>query len=293
MFLADEIDALGNTVTVHHSKLEFSPAYSFFLKQQADLIDNGQCAPCTYWEDDNSEIIWVERDGKVIGTSCFTTKLLNRSVLPLIYTHSTFVNSQYRRIGIQKILFKYFQNIAEKYNCKAISQTIGINNFPRLEGTKANGLNPLTSIFIKNVDKTKLIEDHISLDLDPIGKPIFEFFLKDREKLKKYLVELGHSDSVAHALTAFDETTTGLMWIEDESGIRELISFDKKEIKKGKLSIQTTFSYKYIDTLANYFNCSRIVIKLSVKDTVGSQIAKDYGFDHIYFVLYKQINRKD
>ena len=289
MFPAEEIDKLGNKLIVNHSKLNFSPAYSFFLKQQADLIDSGQCAPCTYWEDANSEILWIELDGKIIGSSCFTTRLIKHPMFSSIYTHSTFVDVQYRRRGIQKILFKHFQNIARQYKCRAISQTIKINNIPRLTGAKADGLNILISIFEKNIPTKKYLEDNVKIDQDPIGKPIFEYFKKEKIRFKNHLIGLGHSEAIAAALTSFDEHTLGLMWVEDQGNIKNIVSFNNTEIKKGVLSIYTSDSYEYVDALATYFNCSRAVIKLSIKDFEGIKTMKDHGFDHVYFMLYKQV----
>jgi hypothetical protein len=120
MLLAEEIDKLGNKISIYHSKLSFSPAYSFFLRQQADLVDANHILPCTFWEDETSEIVWAELNGTVVGTTCFTTNDVNHPIFPLIYTHSTSVDKQYRRQGIHGILFKYFQYVAEKYKCKAV-----------------------------------------------------------------------------------------------------------------------------------------------------------------------------
>jgi GNAT superfamily N-acetyltransferase len=293
MILAEEIDALGNKIIVKHSKLDFSPAYSFFLKQQAELVDSGQCFPVTYWDDSTSEIIWVEFDNKIIGSSCFTTKMINHPTFPSIYTHSTFVDKQFRRLGIQTILFKHFENLAIKYNCRAISQTIGINNTPRLAGTKANGLSPLTYIFIKTINANTTIDSQIKIDYDPVGKPIFEYFRREKEKLKKRLVSIGYSEAIAYALTMFEDMNVGIMWVENTDGIAEFVSFDKNEIIKGNLSVYTASSYTTIDSLANYTNCVRIVSKQSIKDTEITQQLIDCGFKNTYVVLYKQINKKD
>ena len=83
--------------------------------------------------------------------------MIYHPTIPLIYTHSTLVDKQFRRRGIQTILFKHFQNLAINYNCKVISQTIAITNTPRLSGTKANGLNPVTYIFIKTITKSIIL----------------------------------------------------------------------------------------------------------------------------------------
>jgi hypothetical protein len=289
MLLAEEIDKLGNKILVHHSKLGFSPAYSFFLRQQADLIDANHISPCTFWEDESSEIVWVELNGTVIGTTCFTTKMADHPIFPLIYTHSTSVDKQYRRRGIHGILFKYFQHVAEKYKCKAVSISAEVTNVPRLTAAKNDGLTILNSVFIKNVKVTNLFNIDMDVDLNPIDKPVFENFKKEKEKLKKYLVELGHSEAVAYSLTMFDESTLGLMTTSDG----DIISFDKKEIKKGNLYLHMASSYKYVDTLANYFKCSRVAIRLSVKDSIGAKQLTDHNFDHKFFVLYKLINKKD
>ena len=289
MLLAEEIDKLGNKIEIYHSKLSYSPAYSFFLRQQADLIDSDHIFPCTFWEDENSEIVWAELDGRVIGTTCFTTKYVDRLVFPLIYTHSTAVDNQYRRRGIHGILFKYFQHVAEKYKCQAVSISAEVTNVPRLTAAKKDGLIILNSIFRRNTNFENLINDDINIELDPIGKPVFEYFKKEKEKLKRYLVELGHSESIAYAMTMFVEDNLGLMYTEDG----DVITFDKNEIKKGNLYLYMTSSYKYLDTLANYFRCERISIKLSIKDISGAEQLKDHNFDHKFFVLYKLINKKD
>ena len=289
MLLAEEIDKLGNKISIYHSKLSFSPAYSFFLRQQADLIDANHIFSCTFWEDENSEIVWAELNGIIIGTTCFTTKQVDHPVFPLIYTHSTAVDKQYRRQGIHGILFKYFQHVAEKYKCKAVSISAEVNNIPRLTAAKKDGLNILNSIFRRNINLENLINDDITIELDPTGKPAFEYFKKEKEKLKRYLVELGHSEAVAYSMTMFDESNLGIMYTKDG----DVISFDKKEIKKGNLYLYMTSSYRYLDTLANYFKCERISMKISIKDISGAEQLKDHNFDHKFFVLYKLINKKE
>jgi hypothetical protein len=287
MLLAEEIDKLGNKISIYHSKLSFSPAYSFFLRQQADLVDANHILPCTFWEDETSEIVWAELNGTVVGTTCFTTNDVNHPIFPLIYTHSTSVDKQYRRQGIHGILFKYFQYVAEKYKCKAVGISAEVTNVPRLAAAKKDGLNILYSTFSRNINLENLISDDITIELDPIGKPAFEYVKK--EKLKKYLVELGHSEAVAHSMTMFDESNLGIMYTKDG----DVISFDKKEIKKGNLYLYMVSSYKYVDTLANYLRCQRITVKLSVKDITGGEQLKRHNFNHKFFSLYKLINKKN
>lgn len=289
MLLAEEIDKLGNKIVIYHSELRFSPAYSFFLRQQADLIDANHIFPCTFWEDENSEIVWAEYNGTVIGTTCFTTKQVNHPIFPLIHTHSTAVDKRYRRQGIHSILFKYFQHVAEKYKCKAVAISAEIGNVPRLTAAKKDGLHILNSIFRRDTNLENLIIGDINIELDPIGKPAFEYFKKENEKLKRYLVELGHSEAIAHSMTMFDESNLGVMYTKDG----DVISFDKKEIKNGNLYLYMASSYRYVDTLANHFKSQRITVKLSVKDTNGAEQLKKYNFDHKFFVLYKLINRTD
>ena len=288
MLLAEEIDKLGNKIEIYHSKLSFSPAYSFFLRQQADLIDSNHIFPCTFWEDENSEIVWAELDGRVIGTTCFSTKCVNRPIFPLIYTHSTAVDKQYRRRGIHGILFKYFQHVAEKYKCQAVGISAEVNNVPRLTAAKKDGLIIFNSIFRRDINLENLINDDISIELDPIDKPVFEYVKKEKEKLKKYLIELGHNEDVAYSMTKFDENS-GLMYTKDS----EVILFDKTEIKAGNLYLYMASSYKYVDTLANYLGCQRITVKLSVKDITGAEQLKRHNFNHKFFVLYKLITKKN
>jgi hypothetical protein len=287
--LAEETDNLGNKIIVKHSKLDHSPAYSFFLRQQAELVDSNQSGPTTFWDDITSEIIWVEYNNKIIGTSCFSTEMIYHPTIPLIYTHSTLVDKQFRRRGIQTILFKHFQNLAINYNCKVISQTIAITNTPRLSGTKANGLNPLIYIFIKTINIKFTVDKQIKIDYDPVGKPIFEYYRNEKEKLKKHLVSLGHSNE----LYMVDDKNVGIMWIENNDCITEFISFDKNKISKGTLSLYTASSYRTIDALATFINCVRVVSNVSIKDIEVAQQLVDCGFKNTYVTLYKRINKKD
>jgi GNAT superfamily N-acetyltransferase len=288
MLLAEEIDKLGNKIEIYHSKLSYSPAYSFFLRQQADLIDSDHIFPCTFWEDEDSEIVWAELDGRIIGTTCFTTKYVDRLVFPLIYTHSTAVDKQYRRRGIHSILFKYFQHVAEKYKCQAVGISAEVTNVPRLTAAKKDGLIIFHSIFRRDINLENVINDDINIELDPIDKPAFECVKKEQEKFKRYLTELGHSESSAYSMTKFYENS-GLMYTNDG----EVILFYKTEIKTGNLYVYMASSYKYVDTLANYLGCQRITVKLSVADKTGAEQLKKHNFEHKFFALYKLITKKD
>jgi NAD-dependent DNA ligase len=66
--LSEGIDKLGTATVIKHSKhVSFTPAYTFFIREVADLIDNKNSLPYTYWEDKDCAIIWAEQDEKVVG----------------------------------------------------------------------------------------------------------------------------------------------------------------------------------------------------------------------------------
>jgi hypothetical protein len=91
----------------------------------------------------------------------------------------------------------------------------------------------------------------------------------------------------------FEDSTVGIIWIENDAGIENFISFNKNEITKGTLSIYTASSYDNIDIIAKYLNCKRIVARPSIKDIGVLQHLVDCGFKNTYVALYKKINKKD
>lgn len=288
--LGQEVDRLGNTIVVNHSRLAFSPAYSFFLKHMAEVVDAGHTSACTFWKDETCEILWVELNNEIVGVSCFNTEFNNHPKFPLIYTHLTAVDKLHRRQGLQKILWKYFLENAKKYQCKAVRISVAVNNVPRLLSVQqSEGMTLLNSVFIKNVVSENVIERDWIIELDPIGKPIFNLYLKEKEKVKSSLLNLGYNDEVANALTMFDETNLGIMYIKN----KDIVLFDKKEIKRGNLYLYMASSFEYVNALANYFNCAKIAIKLSIKDVRGAKRIKKYGFDEKYFVFYKHLKYED
>jgi hypothetical protein len=68
VLLGIETDKAGNLLTVYKSEqLGMSPAYSFFLKYYAELIDNGQGYPVTTWNDKTCGVIYAMQSEEIVG----------------------------------------------------------------------------------------------------------------------------------------------------------------------------------------------------------------------------------
>lgn len=148
--LGTEVDKKDSRLVIKHSEsLAFSPAYTFFIRQVADLIDNNHGMPYTLWNDD-CEIIWAEIEGKIVGMICYENTYVN-DLIPFLAIQLTAVHDEYRQRGIHTVLNTYFEKRAKDLNCVAIRATVHVNNTVRLESTKKDKLNPLLTVMYKRL----------------------------------------------------------------------------------------------------------------------------------------------
>ena len=149
--LGEEIDKKGSTLIIKHSStLAYSPAYSFFLRQVAELIDNKHGAPAMIWSDDQCGIIWAESDGIIYGIFAYTKEAVER--FKILSITLTAVDRQYRERGVHTILNKYFEETAKNLGCFITEATVNPNNTVRLATAKKDGL----TIKYKNMFKKVL-----------------------------------------------------------------------------------------------------------------------------------------
>jgi GNAT superfamily N-acetyltransferase len=149
--LGTEVDKKGSILVIKHSEsLAFSPAYTFFIRQVADLIDNNHGMPYTLWNDDDCEIVWAEIEGKIVGMICYENTYVNDPI-PFLAIQLTAVHDEYRQRGIHTVLNTYFEKRAKELNCVAIRATVHVTNTVRLESTKKDKLNPLLTVMYKSL----------------------------------------------------------------------------------------------------------------------------------------------
>jgi GNAT superfamily N-acetyltransferase len=121
----------------HSSELAHSPAYTFFLRQMADLMDNGHSAKMTTWVDSECGIVWAEIDSKIVGIFAYKKDQLKYKVLNILLTA---VDANHRNKGIHTILNRYFEKTALDLGCNITVATVHPNNKTRLATAEKDGL---------------------------------------------------------------------------------------------------------------------------------------------------------
>lgn len=123
-------------VIKHSDKLKLNPAYTFFLRQMADLMDNGHAGKITSWNDDECGIIWGEIQDQVVGIFAYNRQNTGKGILEILLTA---VDKKHRRKGIHTILNQQFEQVASSMNCDITAATISPNNKVRLVTAEKDG----------------------------------------------------------------------------------------------------------------------------------------------------------
>ena len=145
-----EKDKDGRNINIVRSTtLAFSPVYTFFLRQSADLMDNGYAYPLTAWKDEECEAVYAEFDGKVIGHIVYSTeKVKDKKMLWIVLSA---VDNEHRGKGIYTILHKHFENIAKEFGCSYIGSLVHKNNVTRLQSVQKVGFYPVFNYMMKKI----------------------------------------------------------------------------------------------------------------------------------------------
>ena len=148
--LAVEKDKNGNNITIKSvdKLLSHLPLCSFFLKQQAMLLDNGHSFPMPSIDDSTSSAVYAEEDGEILGHIVFN-HLEKKGTLWIILSA---IDKKHRGRGIYTILHRYFELIAKEKKCWYISSHIHINNHVRLQSAKEVGLEPMFYYMFKRLE---------------------------------------------------------------------------------------------------------------------------------------------
>jgi GNAT superfamily N-acetyltransferase len=147
--LGIEKDKFGNNVLIMHSdSLAMSPFYTFFLRQMANLIDNGFGYPMTSWADeDNAAVYATDEDGKVLGHIVYE-HIENKGMLWITLSA---VADDARGRGIYTLMHKYFEQVGKEKGCWAISSHVHKNNKVRLASADKVGMKPIFHYMAKKL----------------------------------------------------------------------------------------------------------------------------------------------
>lgn len=135
----EEVDKTGETLLIKHtSSLAYSPAYSFFLRQMSEVIDNNHGYRGTSWKDDQCGVIWAERNSNIYGVCVYDkTKV---EVFKMLTRALSAVDIQYRERGIHSILNKHFEETAKKLGCLISHANVKFDHTAILKATEKDGL---------------------------------------------------------------------------------------------------------------------------------------------------------
>lgn len=148
--IGEEKDKDGRTIKIIKSTtLGFSPVYTFFLRQMADLVDHGYAYPMTTWKDEDCEAVYAEFDGKVIGHIVYSTeRVKDRKMLWIVLSA---VDKEHRGKSIYTILHKHFENIAKELGCLYIGSLVHKNNKTRLWSAQKVDFYPVFNYMMKKI----------------------------------------------------------------------------------------------------------------------------------------------
>lgn len=148
---SEEQDAKGsNLVIIHSPKLAMSRPYTFFLRQHADLIDNGHGLPMTSWSDDECGVIWAEQNDNVVGFIVYDhADLKSKGVLSIVLTA---VDPELRGRRIYAAMHKWFEELCREMGGSYVKATVSPKNTSRLKSCEQVGLKPLFIQLYKKVN---------------------------------------------------------------------------------------------------------------------------------------------
>ncbi len=137
--LSTEQDSLGNEIQIFKiDEIGMSPIYPFFLRQMADLIDNGFSFSQTTWDDRTCGAVYAEQDGKILGHIVYDTRKPGNLWITL-----SAVDEEYRGRGIYTILHNYFEQVAKEKGCRYISSHVHVKNLVRQKSAEKVGMKPV------------------------------------------------------------------------------------------------------------------------------------------------------
>jgi GNAT superfamily N-acetyltransferase len=137
--VTDEKDKHGRSILVKTvAKIGGSEMYSFFLRQMADLIDNGHSNPTTTWEDTHGAVYATELDGTILGHIVY----LHNVEKQMIWITLSAVAPEARGRGLYTLMHHYIEHIGKSLKCTSIQSVVHVDNTVRLASAKKMGLLP-------------------------------------------------------------------------------------------------------------------------------------------------------
>lgn len=149
--LATEIDRLGRKIEIYHStKLEFSPAYAFFLKEYAKLIEKGHAFPVTVWNDNTCGVVYACLNNTVIGASVYDTD--NPMYPNSLWIILTALDDSAKNKGIFSLIAKHRDQVCLNLGKRNLVAHVHDNNQIVLRIMKTSGWKSTFQVITKKVN---------------------------------------------------------------------------------------------------------------------------------------------
>jgi len=298
--LGTEIDKKGDTLIINRSDfLAFSPAYTFFIREIADLIDSKNGNPFTSWEDNNTEIIWAELDKKIIGILCYNKEYVD-SPWPFLAINLTATHKDFRQRGIHTIMNKYFENRAVELGCLGIRATVNVNNSVRLITAKKDNLHEMLRVYSNTIDTNEIINDDIDIQgpMKLLDSPIKEEFSDFLKREQERLTSLGYNIAISKGILDFKSEDMSVIWTKENNKVTGFIGYIDNKIKHRVILNVLIYSNKnlekqlfnFLSKIANDLNCKCIFRTVGVKDEHSINQSLDLKFEESFKLLFKKVN---
>jgi len=132
----DTLKTNEKIIIKHSATMALSPAYTFFIREMANLMDDGYAYKVTSWKDKNCGIVWGEVNDEIVGIFAYNTEDVQSQLMNIMLTA---VAKEHRQKGVHTVLNRYYETVAKSLNCKFTCATVNPNNKTRLITAEKDG----------------------------------------------------------------------------------------------------------------------------------------------------------
>jgi RimJ/RimL family protein N-acetyltransferase len=135
--LAEAQDKTGKNVSIKHvSQIGYSPVFTFYLKNYAELIEANIGYP-VFRAKNNAPAIYAEIDGKVVGHIVYE---FHDDPIRTAWIILSAVDSNFRQRGIYNLMHAQFEKFVKAAGSKRISSHVHVNNLARQASCESCGM---------------------------------------------------------------------------------------------------------------------------------------------------------
>lgn len=139
ILVAKETDKTGAEVQIRMAQaIGGSPVLPFFLRNYAQLIDDGHSNPFIFGTN-KSKAVYAEINGNVVGHIVYDILDDNYKTAWIVFSC---IEDGYRRRGLYSIIHRHFEQIVKNAGSKRIASHVHVDNKVRQASCEAVGMKP-------------------------------------------------------------------------------------------------------------------------------------------------------